>query len=138
VRAALDTADQRVFDDHAPYCFQLVVRDGAGQAYIVVKRRVRRRPLPLPGLPRLLQRPAPIPYSEVLYCSDPRLLLRHLERIKLAILWHQKTVMLVTATGKFSQRPRAIVREYHTLFRSSVFNVEDIDRLYSEFPLLSF
>ena len=136
VRGALDTLDQLAFDDHAPYCFQLLARDGAGQAYIVVKRRVRRRPLP--GLRRLLRHPVPIPYSEVLYCSDPLLLWRHLERIKLAILWHQKTVMLVTATGKFSQRPRALVREYHTLFHSSVFGVEDIDRLYSEFPLLSF
>jgi len=138
VRAALDTADQPVFDDHAPYCFQLVVRDGAGQAYIVVKRRVRRRPLPLPGLPRLLERPVPIPYSEVLYCSDPRLLLRHLERIKLAVLRHQKTVLLVLAVGKFPQCPRAIVREYRTLFRSPVFDAGDIDRLYSEFALLSF
>ena len=94
--------------------------------------------MPLPGLPRLLERPVPIPYSEVLYCSDPRLLLRHLERIKLAVLRHQKTVLLVLAVGKFPQCPRAIVREYRTLFRSPVFDAGDIDRLYSEFALLSF
>jgi acetoacetyl-CoA synthetase len=137
VRAALNAAGQRIFDDHAPYCLQLVVRDGAAKAHIVAKRRVRRR-RPLPILSGVLRTRTPVPYSEILYCSNAPLLSRHLERIKLAILRRQKTLILVAAAGFFPDRPRGIVRKEQTLFRSSVFGAEELDRLYSEFPLLSF
>ena len=128
VRAALNVAGQRVFDDHAPYCLQLVVCDGAAKAHIVAKRRVRWRPLPI--LSGVSRTPTRIPYSEILYCSNAPLLSRHLERIKLAILRSQKTLMLVAAAGFFPDRPRGIVREEQTLFRSSVFAAEELDRLY--------
>lgn len=137
VRAALTPPQQRIFDDHAPYCLQLVVRDAGESAYIVARRRIRRRPRPTPRLPRRLHRIVRLPYSELLYCSDPHVLARHLERIKLAILWRQGSASLVAAASEFPVRPRALERPDVTLYRSPVFDAGELDRLYSEFLLLS-
>jgi acetoacetyl-CoA synthetase len=137
VRAALSPEQRRIFDDHAPHCLQLVVRDGDETAYIVATRRVRRRPLPSARVPRLLHRRIPIPYSELLYCSAPELLARHLERIKLAVLWRQRSLFLVGAARFFPVPPRGLERPDVALFRSPVFDGAALDRLYSEFLVLS-
>ena len=128
VRSVLDERQRRVFDDHAPYdCLQLVVCEGPDYAYIVVKRRGRQGP-------KLL--PPKVPYSEILHCSAPQILARHLERIKLAILGRQRTAALVADMRLFPVRPRGIVHRKLTCYRSPLFEAGDLDRLYSEIVLL--
>lgn len=132
VRCTLDDQQRRVFDDHAPYdCLQFVVRDGPDYAYCVVKRRTRRSPRRLRWLFS-----AKIPYSEVLHCSAPRLLARHLERVKLAVLRRQRTAALVADARLFPVRPRGLLITGHACYRSPLFQADDLDMLYSELVLL--
>jgi acetoacetyl-CoA synthetase len=132
VRPLLDETERRVFDDHAPYCLQLLVREGDDQAFIVAKRRMMR----LPKIGQLLRATIRMPCSDVLHCSNPRLLARHLERVRLAILRRQRTVLLAAYAGLFPERPRGPTRTDVALYRSSLFAAGEMDRLYSEFVLL--
>jgi acetoacetyl-CoA synthetase len=133
IRVVLDDRQRCLFDDHAPYdCLQLVVQEGPEHAYIVVKRRV----MPVPKLARLLPAGARMPYSEILHCSNPRLFARHLERVKLAILWRQRTALLLAETRLFSPRLRGATMGEHTYYRSPLFGAGELDKLYSELVLL--
>jgi len=132
VRPLLDETQRRVFDDHAPYCLQLLVREGDDQAFIVAKRRM----MLLPKIGQLLRATIRMPCSDVLYCSNPHLLARHLERVKLAILRRQRTVLLAVYAGLFPERPRGPTRTDVAFYRSSLFAAGEMDRLYSEFVLL--
>ncbi|MBR1175857.1 acetoacetate--CoA ligase [Bradyrhizobium sp. KB893862 SZCCT0404] len=136
VREKLTRHQKQIFDDHAPYdCLQLVIIDGPDHAYLVVKRREHRLAASrLGGLARLL--PRPIPYSDILHCSAPALLMRHLERVKLAILRRQRTAALVAEARLFPVRPRGVVLPMSTCFRSPLTAVGELDRLYSEIVLL--
>jgi acetoacetyl-CoA synthetase len=96
---------------------------------LVVKRRLASR-----RLRRVLL--APIPYSDILYCSAPELLTRHLERVKLAILRRQRTAALVAEARLFPVRPRGLLLPMPTCYRSPRLSAGDLDRLYSEFVLL--
>ncbi|MGY8661363.1 acetoacetate--CoA ligase [Bradyrhizobium sp. UFLA05-109] len=130
IRERLTSEQRQIFDDHARYdCLQLTVSDGPDHAYLVVKRRLaskrRRRALP-----------ARIPYSDILYCSAPELLARHLERVKLAILRRQRTAALVAEARLFPVRPRGLLLPMQTCYRSPLLPAGDLDRLYSEFVLL--
>lgn len=130
VRQRLTNQQRQIFDDHAPYnCLQLTVSDGPDHAYLVVKRRLaaRRQGRDLPMR---------IPYSDILYCSAPELLTRHLERVKLAILRRQRTVALVAEARLFPVRPRGLLLSIRTCYRSPLLPAGDLDRLYSEFVLL--
>lgn len=125
VRASLGQAERRIYDDHAPYdCLHMTARDAGGTAYLVVKRRLRR------------VRSAPIPLSQILYCSAPDVLARNLERIKLAIMWQQKTFGIAMNERLFPKAPRAIRREDIAQYRSPGFTPNELDLLYSEFVLL--
>jgi GNAT superfamily N-acetyltransferase len=125
VRASLGQAERRIYDDHASYGFlHMTARDAGGTAYLVVKRRMRR------------VRSAPIPVSQILYCSAPDVLARNLERIKLAIMWQQKTFGIAMNERLFPKAPRAIRREDIAQYRSAVFTPNELDLLYSEFVLL--
>jgi acetoacetyl-CoA synthetase len=77
-----------------------------------------------------------IPYSDILHCSAPELLSRHLERVKLAILRRQRTAALVAETGLFPVRPRGLMRSRRTCYRSPQLAAGELDRLYSEIVLL--
>ena len=89
IRSLLNGDQRLIFDDHLAYeCLHLVLRDGAECAYLVLKRRTKR------GLA----------LSELLYCSAPHVLVRHLERAKLAVLRRQRTVALV-ADPRFFRAP---------------------------------
>nr|WP_249158261.1 acetoacetate--CoA ligase [Bradyrhizobium jicamae] len=136
VRARLTSEQRQIFDDHAPFdCLQLTVSDAADHAFLVVKRRVHRlNGSRLVGLAKAL--PIGIPYSDILYCSAPELLSRHLERIKLAILRRQRTAALVAEARLFAVRPRGLVRPQPTCYRSPLLAAGDVDRLYSELVLL--
>jgi acetoacetyl-CoA synthetase len=132
VRPLLDAAQRRTFDDHAPYdCLQGVVRDAKAQAYLVVKRRMRE----LPGRARRAV-PARIPYSEVLHCSAPEVLARHLERVKLAVLRRQRTFALVADARLWPEPPAGLRLAARTYARSPVLAAGEIDKLYSELVLL--
>jgi len=126
VRASLGQAERRIYDDHASYdCLHMTARDAGGTAYLVVKRR--RRPMPWS---------AGIPYSQILHCSAPDVLVRNLERIKLAIMWQQKTFGIAMHERLFPKAPRAIRRKDIAQYRSPGFTPDDLDLLYSEFVLL--
>jgi acetoacetyl-CoA synthetase len=136
VRARLTSQQRQIFDDHAPYdCLQLTVSDGPDHAFLVVKRRAHRLNAGrLRGLAKVL--PVRIPYSDVLHCSAPELLSRHLERVKLAILRRQRTAALVAEARLFPARPRGVMLPLRSCYRSPLFAVGDFDRLYSEIVLL--
>jgi acetoacetyl-CoA synthetase len=123
VRRSLDDQERLIFDDHAPYdCLLLSATVGSENAFLVVKRRV-----------------AKTPYSEILYCSNPALLTRHLERIKLTILRRQRTLRLVCDEGLLPERPRGWYRQLSVqLYRSPLFAASELDKLYSELVLLPF
>jgi acetoacetyl-CoA synthetase len=132
VRERLTSQQQQIFDDHAPYdCLQLTVSDGSDHCFLVVKRRSARR---LGGLGKVL--PVQIHYSDILHCSAPELLSRHLERIKLAILRRQRTVALVAEARLFRGRPRGAMLPVSTCYRSPLLAAGEVDRLYSEIVLL--
>lgn len=125
VRASLGPAERRIFDDHASYdCLQMTARDAGGTAYLVVKRRQRR-----------VKRVA-VPFSQILYCSAPDVLVRNLERIKLAIMRQQKTFGIAMNERLLPQAPRAIKEEGIAQYRSPNFSPSELDLLYSEFVLL--
>jgi acetoacetyl-CoA synthetase len=125
VRASLGQAERRIYDDHASYdCLHMTARDAGGAAYLVVKRILRH------------VKSAPIPLSLILYCSAPEVLARNLERIKLSIMWQQKTVGIAINERLFPNAPRAIRRENIAQYRSTVFTPNELDLLYSEFVLL--
>ena len=126
VRASLGQAERRIYDDHASYgCLHMTARDAGGTAYLVVKRR-----------PRRVAWSARIPFSQILYCSAPDVLARNLERIKLAIMWQQKTFGIAMNERLFPKAPRAIRKEAIAQYRSPGFTPNELDLLYSEFVLL--
>jgi len=122
VRALLDGEQRRIFDDHAPYdCLQLLLQSGSESAHLVAKRRKIAR----------------LPVSDLLYCSAPSLVARHLERVKLAIIWRQRSVALTAEAGLFGAlRPLGKVIRQPMLFRSSILQAHELDKLYSELVLL--
>ncbi len=128
VRASLGQAERRIYDDHAPYdCLQMTARDASGTAYLVVKRRLG---------PVAWAWSARIPLSQILYCSAPDVLARNLERIKLAIMWQQKTFGIAMNERLFPKAPRAIRKKGIAQYRSPGFTPNELDQLYSEFVLL--
>jgi acetoacetyl-CoA synthetase len=136
VRERLTGQQRQIFDDHAPYdCLQLTVSDGSDHAYLVVKRRTYRlNTSRLGGLAGAL--PVRIPYSDILHCSAPELLSRHLERVKLAILRRQRTAALVAEMSLFPVRPRGLMRSMRTCYRSPQLAPGELDRLFSEIVIL--
>jgi acetoacetyl-CoA synthetase len=124
IRGLLNDDQRLIFDDHLAHgCLHLAIRDGAECAYLVLKRRTKR------GLA----------LSELLYCSAPHILVRHLERAKLAILRRQRSVALMADARLFpAGLPRGvrISRKDPALFRSSLLEPKELDNLYSELVLL--
>ena len=109
-------------------CLQLTVSNGptclsGGQAPYAPAQSSR-----LVGLGKVL--PVQIPYSDILYCSAPELLSRHLERVKLAILRRQRTAALVAETRLFPVRPRGVLVPLRTCYLSPQLAAGDLDRLY--------
>ena len=77
-----------------------------------------------------------IPHSDILYCSDPAPLARHLEWAKLAIMRRQRTLFLFADERIFPVRPRGVSFEALQFYRSPRFVAADLDKLYSEVVLL--
>ncbi|WLA67647.1 GNAT family N-acetyltransferase [Bradyrhizobium diazoefficiens] len=136
VRERLTSQQRQIFDDHSPYdCLQLTVTDGSDSAYLVVKRRVHRVAANRLGR-RTRVPPFGIPYSDILHCSSPEVLSRHLERVKLAILRRQRTAALVADARLFKARPWGMTLSQRTCYRSPLLEADDVDGLYSEIVLL--
>ena len=73
----LNANDLQLLRDHqATDCGHLLAGDGARYCYVIWIQRVKRS----------------VPFSEIMYVSDPALLRRHFEAIKLKILWHDRTM----------------------------------------------
>jgi len=133
VRQSLDEEHQQIFDDLAPYdCLQLSVSTERDRAFLVVKRRAGGNA----RLRKLFPTNMKVGYSEILYCSNPRLLERHIERVKQAIMRRQRTVLLVCDERLFTKRPNGLVFEAPALYRSPLFDSNELDKLYSELVLL--
>ena len=133
VRERLTNQQRQIFDDHAPYdCLQLTVSEGTDHAFLVVKRRTLNAARL--GLGNVL--PVRIPYSDILHCSAPELVSRHLERVKLAILRQQRTAALVAEARLFPVRPRGVTLPQRTCYSSPLLAAGELDRLYSEIVLL--
>jgi acetoacetyl-CoA synthetase len=133
IRGLLDLEHQRVFNDHAPYdCLQCFVNTDSACGFLVVKRRFGGNA----QLRKLFPTNMNIPYSEILYCSNPALLAQHIERVKQAIMRRQRTVLLVCDEHLLPERPRGLTFEAPAFYKSAYFNATELDKLYSELVLL--
>jgi acetoacetyl-CoA synthetase len=114
----LDSQQQRILYDHAGYdCLPMLVVDADETAFMVVGRRIYH--------PRLL-----VPYSYLLHCDAPNVMMRHLERIKLAVMRRQGTIGLFVSDQLLSCG--GVKMSHHTLFRSQTFAANELDQLYSD------
>jgi acetoacetyl-CoA synthetase len=129
----LNETDRRIFHDHLPYdCVHAVISEGAEYCYVVAKRRVRRTPVH-----RLFPLMTKFPYSELIYCSAPKILARHLERIKFGILRRQRTAALVADEHLFPlSSPRGLKLRKEALYRAASLHPRELDKLYSEIVVL--
>lgn len=112
----------KIFEDHAPTdCGHLIVESSGRSCYVVWNRRVKHS----------------VPFSEILYVSDPEVLKCHFERVKLRILRQDRTFLLAIDQCLLG-KPLPLMYPYRrvTLFRSSEISKEAIDSLYSELVLL--
>jgi hypothetical protein len=112
----------KIFEDHAPtHCGHLIVESAGASCYVIWNRRVKHS----------------VPFSEILYVSDPGVLRCHFEWVKLPILWQDRTLLLAVDQSLLGERSR-LMYPYRrvTLFRSSEIGQEAIDSLYSELVLL--
>ena len=130
IRRRLTAPHRRIFDDHAGYdLLHVLIRDGASSAYLIAKRRkttVRVGPVPVR-----------LPYSEILFCSDPDLLATHLERAKLAILLRQGSVALAADESVIPPPIRAAAHSRSVrYYASGRTHPGKLDLLYSELVLL--
>ncbi len=122
----LDAGDRKIMADLAGTgCGQFYLGDGEGYCYLVTKKRQQR----FAGV-RLA-------VSDVLYCSDRKLLCRHLERFVLAVLGRERTVAMIGDERILGKKSRRGVRiPFDKYFRSSTLEARQIDNLYSELVLL--
>jgi len=111
-----------------------VISEGAEYCYVIAKRRIRRAPVH-----RLLPLITKFPCSELIYCSAPKILARHLERIKLGILRRQRTGVLVADGHLFPlSTTRGVKLRKETLYRAASLDPLELDKLYSEIIVLPF
>jgi acetoacetyl-CoA synthetase len=127
IRGRLSDEHRRIFDHHAGYdCLALVAAEPDGYAFIVAKRRS--------STPHRLV--PPVPTSRMIYCSNPSLLMRCAEHIKMAIMRKQRSFAVLVNDNWLTQRLRGVRAKGRSLFRSPVFSASELDMLYSEIVLL--
>jgi acetoacetyl-CoA synthetase len=127
VRARLNDGHRQIFDDHvACNCLQMVVAEPDDYAFIIAKRRYSTPHRLMPS----------IPTSRLMYCSNPDLLLRRAESIKLAIMREQRTLAVLANDSWLPQQLHGLRGDGRSLYRSPVFSPRDLDMLYSEIVLL--
>jgi acetoacetyl-CoA synthetase len=119
----LDPAQAKLCRDHAQTgCGHLGLFAGGRFCYVIWKRRIKRS----------------LVFSELLYVSDPDLLLRHLEAVKLRICWHDGSPAMAVDDRLLPFRPAgAVPYRRVTMFRQAGQEPAPvIDNLYSELVLL--
>ena len=121
VAARLDDAQRRLFEDHRQNCGHLLLEDRDQILYVITRRRIKRN----------------VPLTEVMYVSAPPLFQRHLERVKLAALWRDRTAALACDDRFLEAAPRlAINVSRPILVKGGPIPDAAIDNLYSELVLL--
>jgi acetoacetyl-CoA synthetase len=120
----VDREHQRILADHDCWnCLPVLVTVGEESALIIARRR-------------LFRESGMLPCSDILYCSDPALLQRHVEPIKLALMWRQRTLAMGVSQHVVPGLSGGIAVSDPMLARSTLFAAHEIDQLYSEFALL--
>jgi acetoacetyl-CoA synthetase len=121
VAARLDPAQRRLFEDHRQSCGHLLLEDRDQTLYVITRRRVKRN----------------VPLTEVMHVSAPALFQRHLERVKLAALWRDHTVVLACDDRFLNETPHFAIKVTRPiLVKGGPLPDEAIDNLYSELVLL--
>jgi len=118
----LSASDAQILRDHKAYaCSHYLALSPEGSCYIVTRSRA------LYG----------IRFSEVLYVSNPEMMVRYLERIKLRIFLSEKALCLMSDERMFGgHKPLSFQRSRVRYFISDSLNADQIDHLYSEFVLV--
>jgi acetoacetyl-CoA synthetase len=120
----VDSENRRILADNQGFgCLTMMVTVGEQSALIIARRRFL-------GGYRIL------PYSEILYCSNPAVLKNHIELIKLRLMWRQRTLAMGVNDHVVAELSGGIAVSGRALFRSTLFAWQEIDRLYSEVALL--
>ncbi|MBV9250379.1 MAG: hypothetical protein JO227_14185 [Acetobacteraceae bacterium] len=128
VRPLVTGEHRQILDDHAGCdCLPVLLMDEGKSCLIIAQRRRRHRGNRDTKM---------LAYSEILYCSSPPLLRRHLERVKLALMRRQRTLGLGVFQRFVPDVWSPFRRSTGTLFRSARFVANEFDELYSELPLL--
>jgi acetoacetyl-CoA synthetase len=126
IRPHLGESDRTILDDHASCdLLHMLAGDDRGSTYLIAKRR-------LLSLTRTLR----VPTSELLYCSDADLLTRNLERLKIAILWRQRSLLLAAHEGYVPDHIRSARRAHGERYASASEAELENYLLYSELALL--
>jgi hypothetical protein len=114
----LSSADRKILKDHIGIgCQHLLLSTPSGYCYIVSKRVDRHA----------------VRFTEVLYVSDPKMLLRHLELAKLHILYRDRSPFLAADERLIGRRLRlALAYRRTSMFRSKSLTRDQIDNLYTE------
>lgn len=112
-----------LFRDHqAIGCRHVLLLNADGYCYVISKRRRKKR----------------VSFTELLYVSDPELLRRHFELVKLTILWRDRTLLLACDERIMEKPPLpAIPYRRVSMFKSATLESRHLgDNLYSEIALL--
>lgn len=116
----LSASERQILTDHAPYrCGHFLLEADGRRCYFVTVRRGR-------GLKA---------FADVIHCSDPALLARHIGRVHLAVGLEHKTALIgIDRRFVSAAPPGAFVysRLRPIIFRSPSLLADDIDMLYSE------
>ena len=118
----LSASDLKILRDHEPYaCRHYLVLSKEGPCYIVTRYRATYG----------------IRSSEILYTSDPAVMVRHLEWIKLRILFSEKAFCLISDERMFGGHfPLSLKRSRLRYFISDTLEAAQIDHLYSEYVVV--
>jgi hypothetical protein len=122
MQVILDEHQQEIVRHHAGTgCRFLVITEGRSNCFVVSKRRKKQR----------------VPFTEILHVSDPDLLRRNFERVKLSLLLRDRTVALAIDERLLRNRlPLMLPYRRVSYFQSTSVNAADIDNLYSEIAIL--
>jgi hypothetical protein len=120
--AALDEAQQEIIRHHTGTgCRFIALTHGERTCLVVSKRRKKQG----------------VPFTEILHASDPDLLRRNFERVKLSIMLRDRTPLLAIDERLLETRlPLMLPYSRPSYFQSRSIEPHLIDNLYSELALL--
>lgn len=124
----LDPIDRRLLSDHRPFGLSHYLLQAPGESeytYVIAQRR------------RFGGRQIGW-VSELLYVSNKAMAVRYFDRLKRAILWHDRAIAVVSDPRLLggANAPAGLSRKRPRFFLSETLEADDIDNLYSEVVLL--